>query len=327
VPSLAEQVGAAFRDSDKLIQKTARHLLTSPPSDRRADCIHPSEAASDHWCQRAVFYRLADYTPEPVPGNLMFETVYETGHDAHHKWQRWWWEMGILAGVFHCMHCDVYWNGLSPQRCPYCEVGRELLEYKEVPLENEEYGIAGFADGDVVGHGLVEVKTIGEGTVRIEAPNLLARHTSGNAVDWHGLWRDIKIPFASHRRQGMIYDFCAGRDQMTFIYEPKFITGYPKEFVVKFKKEYIEDILDDCLRVRTALEHGRPPKRPMWAERSHRSCQKCPYRKHCYDNRPHREAQQGTDRNTGRAGEATAGVAPPSRVRYAKVADESYGAR
>jgi hypothetical protein len=255
------------------------------------------------------------------------EMVFEEGHYAHHKWQGWWWDMGILKGVFYCLGCGWNWGGKSPINCPHCGVGRALLRYGEVPLSNTEYGIAGQADGDVEGHGLVEVKTIGPGTVRVEAPNLLEQYTNDVGVNWEGLWRSIKQPFASHRRQGYIYDFLAGRDQMTFIYDPKFITAHPKEFVVKFRQEFIEDILDDCLQVQSALEKGRPPKRPMWAEESHQSCAKCPYRKHCYGNhRPHRRDISGADRRSRGAGEERTRVTRAPRVRYAKAPDELNGA-
>ena len=44
----------------------------------------------------------------------------------------------------------------------------------------------------------------------------------------------------------------------------------------------IEEILEECLLINRDIALGRVPKRPDWAEKSHRTCARCPYRKVCY---------------------------------------------
>lgn len=294
MPDLAKKVGAAFRDRDKLVSGVARHLLKGQDNGRRADCIHPSEIAHEHWCPRATYYRITGVEGLPDVHSLAMEMVFERGHDSHDKWQRWFWEMGILRGMWRCYGCDLYWEATSPRFCPRCEAGENLLRYGEVPVENKEYLLAGQADGDVLNVDrwkLIEVKTIGPGTVRYEAPALITKYSyehvddqgkTHRGIDWYALWSGIRRPFPAHLRQGMIYCFCAERSEIVFIYDPKFLTAPPKEFEVKFREDIIEDVLEECVTVRSALEKGRPPKRPMWAEQTHKVCANCSFRNTCW---------------------------------------------
>jgi CRISPR/Cas system-associated exonuclease Cas4 (RecB family) len=284
--SLAKEIGATYRDKDTLVSGVARHLLTAQSSDRRSDVIHPSEASHEHWCPRATYYRISGVEAAPQSRKLAFEMAFETGHDAHRKWQGWFWEMGLLKGTFKCLNCDLYWWDQSPYWCPRCEVGKNLLRYTEVPVSSPEYLLVGSADGDVVRSTgdsvLIEVKTIGTGTVRIEAPKLMERFTTPLGVDWYKLWQSIRRPFPSHLRQGMIYCFCYGREKITYIYDPKFITAYPKEFEIRLRMDIIQPVLDQCLKIKSALERGRTPKRPVWADETAATCKQCPYYSHCY---------------------------------------------
>ena len=328
---LAALAGSTFRqDSNKLTDLVARHLLREEVSDRRTDCIHPSAASHNDWCTRATYYEISGAPKSPLPRSVMMESVFETGHEAHNKYQNWFWDMGRLRGVFECLWCGLKWEDWSPYECPRCETGRQLLRYREVPLQNRAYLLAGNADGDVLGDDgwvLIEIKTIGPGTVRYDAPELLERYSyvhtdeqgrTHSGVDWDALWNGIRRPFGSHLRQGMIYCFLMKRKQIRYIYEPKFKTAHPKEFVVQFRSDVIEEILRKCSLVAVALDKGRPPKRPVWAEKTHSTCKRCPYRKECWDAKRSQPASAGT----AQAGE----VLPPpkARVRYAPVAEGHY---
>jgi len=39
---------------------------------------------------------------------------------------------------------------------------------------------------------LIEIKSVGTGTVRISAPDIYAANTEGAMIDLQGLWKDIK---------------------------------------------------------------------------------------------------------------------------------------
>lgn len=329
MPTLAEIVGKTYRDKEKLTQGVARHLLLAKEvSDRRSDVIHPSEASHKGWCPRAVYYRITGAEEEKIKTNsLAIEMVFERGHDSHHKWQMWFWEMGVLKGMFICRVCNLHWWDQSPYECPRCESG--LLVYGEVPVSAPEYLLAGQADGDVVKADgtstLVEVKTIGTGTLRFEAPNLLKRYTYNHidtegkprtSVEWYRLWSGIRRPFPAHLRQGMIYCFCYGRDEIVFIYDPKFVTAYPKEFEVKFNKEIIDDVLDDCLTVKNAVERGKPPRRPMWATEGCTACKACLFEGTCYGNaRPRQTDSAAEDQSQSGISEEGPGTPKKARIR------------
>jgi CRISPR/Cas system-associated exonuclease Cas4 (RecB family) len=290
----AKAIGQGFRDKDKLVSGVTRHLLKEHDSGRRTGYIHPSAASSEFFCPRKTYYDITGVKADPAPRNLAFEMVFERGHDSHDKWQNWFWEMGDLRGIFRCNQCWLHWPAVSPMSCPRCEAGRVHLKYAEVPVSNEDYLLMGRADGDVwkFDHWtLIEVKTIGLGTVRWDAPRLLERYsytyvdTDGNphsGVDMEALWRGIRRPFAAHLRQGMIYCFCAGRKEMVYLYDPKFLTAFPKEFEIRFRQDLIQDVLDGCLKVKDHLEMQRPPKRPHWAESTHKACKDCPFRSTCW---------------------------------------------
>jgi hypothetical protein len=291
-----------FTDPDRLVSTVARHVQRqqfaeqSDYDQRGQKGVHPSEMASDHWCPRATYYRLTGTPAEVQPHSLAMEITFATGTDIGVKWQNWFWDLGTLRGLFRCHQCNLLFEAVSPHECPRCEFGRDLLEYAEVPLNNDEYMIVGSADGDVYrperdAWTLVEFKSMNANGIRMEAPKLVEqysyehvdeegkRHTG---VDWDQLWKGIRIPFASHLRQGMLYCFCLGRKEIVFIYEAKFLTTWPKEFEIRFNPVLIEDRLEGCLVVRDGIDKNRPPKRPIWAEPKHRACTYCAFKSTCW---------------------------------------------
>ena len=111
--------------------------------------------------------------------------------------------------------------------------------------------------------GLIEIKTIGDGqhSVGSPAPDREVRPGLGHALE------NIKHPFPSHRKQGMLYCHFLERDTIKFIYDPKFVSAAPKEFVVKYNHSIIEDILKECVAINTDVSTARAPNRPDWAEK------------------------------------------------------------
>jgi len=329
VNNFAKKIGEGFKDKNKLTTQVSRYLMKETKSDRRTDCIHPSEMAKENWCPRSTFYQIAGYPTDPIPRSLMMEMVFETGHDAHRKWQQWFREMGVLEGLWRCLACGNTWDAVSPDICPACDAPAYLINYEEVPIFNDEYLIAGKADGIVHrpdgSKTLIEIKTIGVGTVRWDAPNLVYANTFSHkdedgklhqGIDWQGVWNNIRRPFNAHLRQGMIYCLSSGINEITFIYDPKFLTAHPKEFLVKFNPEVIEESLEKCLIVKSSLEKNRPPKRPMWAEPDNKTCKACAFKKECYERRTERDNLPKTD--VGKDGfEEAKPVAPKkARIRF-----------
>jgi hypothetical protein len=261
-----------------------RHLLSRPAdTERRQDRIHPSEMCKDDWCHRATFYRLAGCVPvekDKAP-SMRLEAIYEAGHEIHHKWQGWLWEAGILNGVFECLRCEWQEWATAPERCPQCSAPRRAMRYREVPIASEEHLIIGHSDGDL-GSSLLEVKSIGVGTVRFEAPHLLSKHTH-EYVDEHGdtrswtdleaLWRSIKRPFNSHLKQGWIYCHFTGRPRISYLYECKWNQAH-REFIIRYRPEYVEPLLDACLDIKYALKTNSAPPCPVGGTEGCSECRK-----------------------------------------------------
>jgi hypothetical protein len=160
--------------------------------------------------------------------------------------------------------------------------------YKEVPLDAEEsHLIIGHADGKV-GKRILEIKSIGVGTIRLEAPGLLAQHSYKARVvdedgvladepkafiDWEGLWKSIKRPLNTHQRQAHLYTALAKMqgidvDGVVFLYECKWNQS-TKEFVVPYNPSFSEPLLEKALDLKYAVEKRRPPRCP------HGGCNEC----------------------------------------------------
>lgn len=238
----------------RLLAPVEKMLLEqSQTSDRDKLHLHPSEICKKDWCPRSSWYRIKGY-PEP-PEKLTFQKllVFAEGHNIHEKWQTWLTEAGVLDQV-------------------------------EVPIFNEEHRIMGHADGivkDKKGTAVLEIKSVGVGTVRFEDYGLFAPY-SRNEMNLDQLWASIKHPFPSHVRQAQLYMYCLGIDEGIILYEWK-ATQEVKEFSIKYQPELVEPILASCLSVVRALEGDNPPVRPMWVDKDHRVCKWCPFRAECWN--------------------------------------------
>lgn len=238
----------------RLLAPVEKMLLEqSQTSDRDKLHLHPSEICKKDWCPRSSWYRIKGY-PEP-PEKLTFQKllVFAEGHNIHEKWQSWLTEAGVLDQV-------------------------------EVPIFNEEHRIMGHADGivkDKKGTAVLEIKSVGVGTVRFEDYGLFAPY-SRNEMNLDQLWASIKHPFPSHVRQAQLYMYCLGIDEGIILYEWK-ATQEVKEFSIKYQPELVEPILASCLSVVRALEGDNPPVRPMWVDKDHRVCKWCPFRAECWN--------------------------------------------
>lgn len=243
----------------------------SKPSTRRQDIVHPSETSKESWCPRATYHRIkacreADnpYLKPPESIGVQLLNIFDEGHYIHDKWQKRLTAMGKLWGNWSCEFCEsIFKNQLPLPHCPYCDVGQNGLIYHEVPLRSSEYLISGHADGAVPHlNALIEIKSVGAGTVRIEAPEIYEKNSNGTFIDFQNLWKDIKEPFPSHVKQGQLYlALCSlmglPYDRIIFIYEAKFNQGV-KEFVVTYDYEVSEKVLKNCSLIKNALNGNMP---------------------------------------------------------------------
>jgi CRISPR/Cas system-associated exonuclease Cas4 (RecB family) len=343
------------KGNNLLLGDIHKHLLDQhdKPTDRRQDVIHPSEMAKSDWCPRQTYYRLAGETPESGRKfSAQLEAIFEEGHGIHAKWQKWLQQMGRLYGKWVCPLCKHSWTGVGGN--PTCDpcwnvtgYDTHFLEYREVPVEAEEkYLIAGHEDGAVEDlNALVEVKSIGIGTVRFDQPELLRKFTvktedGKTVIDLDGLWKSLRRPFGSHIRQTQIYlRLCAEMglpfDQVIFLYEYK-ATQAHKEFVIKYNPEVTNELFETALDIKYALKKGKPPPRPEFCGQDKKVCRECPFVSLCYGGTTNDES--GSEKRLGRgadtlpegneaAGEGGPVPAPEAGGRRARTAGGSHRTR
>jgi hypothetical protein len=265
----------AKKREPRLIGDIERHLMLRPLGDRSTTVLHPSEIIKDDFCMRYSYYLMTGGESKKEKPNLRLQSIFDEGHAIHHKWQNWFKEMKVLYGRFECLYCRVSVTGISPA-CSQC--GREdLMEYKEVTLIDDELRIAGHTDGWIKGIGndcLIEIKSVGLGTLRYEAPELLY-NADGDLVKAFG---NIKRPFRSHLLQGQMYLELAKRmfkdeapNEIVFLYELKADQSY-KEFVVKADYEIVDRIFFKAEKLMKAINAKEMPECNINPEQGCKSC-------------------------------------------------------
>lgn len=289
-PSALKRLKDTYRSQDILLPHLERHVMRSingaRPDDHSMKHMHPSDMCKSDWCGRHDYYRIVDTPVEKTSKanpSFRMENLFAEGHAIHGKYQQWLWEMGVLWGMWHCRECGHRYAALSPEECQFCRSTR--LTYREVPLNRKLVLIEGHADGAVHADwftGLIEIKSIGINALRFEAPRLYQRYLDGEAAE--DIWWKISRPFTSHLRQGMLYLWMSWPvyERIIFIYESKF-HQQTKEFVVSYDKSLIAPLLETARAVTLAVEQGKPPERPVWAESAEsKVCTSCSYRNTCW---------------------------------------------
>lgn len=309
--------------------------------------IHVSELTHKDFCPRATYLRIRrarEGKAPPIKEDFAFqrESIFEEGHEYHRKWQNRINRMERLWGTWECVACGYRWKAVSPQECANpdvfneaggpdddmettpCGAPRDALRYCEVIFKHKEMNLTGHADGLVIGldfetdegYGvgedvLIEIKSIGDGTVRIDQPQLLYAYTykvtddrgkQHDVVDHRSLWQDIKRPFPSHLKQGLLYLWLWSIlhpdwpvTKITFIYEYK-PTSAVKSFDVLRNDDMIRELIEHIEDINYGLEHGKTPRCVEGRRTLCKHCQKFTNEEHQRDSR-----QSETDRSDERS--------------------------
>lgn len=246
--ALAQYLDAG-RSGNKVISALEQYMLSQPPdTSRNHRLLHPSEVAADDWCPRynqMVIEDRVDMRAEVL--RLRMRSIFAYGHLAHAKWQGWFRDMGVLWGKWNCSLCGDVSVGAEPDGSGH------RYEYREVPLDSGIWG--GHADGvltmdfDTL---LLEVKTVGTGTIRYGAPSLLSKGSLEEMFD------AITQPFANHMRQAQIYlelfhrqnhpAYSTIKDSLesaVFLYECK-SNQAAREFIVKRDDSWVSDRMEQA---------------------------------------------------------------------------------
>lgn len=261
----------------------------------RTNIIFPSEMARSRWCPRATYYRMSGLPQPPSSTSFTLENVFAEGNAIHHKWQSWLSDSGLMWGDWRCSRCGEY---ISNSTRPDLDdgvlfgpcVGTEYIDldnpakrlqadtwnhdwkYKEVTLRSNTLPISGHADGALTKHNcLIELKSVGMGTLRFEAPELIDKNTysvSGRKItDLDGIWKNLHRPLMSHVKQGNIYLWMAEQmglpfDSIVFVYEFKGNQSV-KEFQVTKSDDILRPMLETSAHIQESLSTGIAPDCPF----------------------------------------------------------------
>jgi hypothetical protein len=244
----------------RLLGDVERYLLSRPVGDRSTTVLHPSEIIKKDWCKRASYFLLNGAQKTEDKPNLRLQSIFDEGHAIHAKWQSWFQDMGVLHGDFTCTACFGVTTGTSPNSCQFC--GHKVLTYQEVTLFDDALRIKGHTDGWIKGIGddcLIEIKSIGPGTLRTEASQLMYAADG----DFMKAWSNVRRPFSPHILQGQMYLELMKRmgnplDEVVFIYELKADQSF-KEFPIKADYELVRHVFDGAQEVVDSLTSGVAP--------------------------------------------------------------------
>jgi hypothetical protein len=330
---LSEKRGAG---EENFLGTIRTHIVEKNKADnsRRQDIIHPSEMVKDDWCPKATFLRITTGVHHKQSFGFQSLNIFDTGHESHRKWQNRAWDIGWLEGMFKCLHCRVTWWDRSPQTCPTPDCKSKAMEYAEVPLSAEgSHLISGHSDGMLTpARSLLEIKTVGEGTVRFEEPERLAKYLAtlpdgSKMVDLAAMWSSIKVPFPSHIRQGQIYLWLAQRqghdvDRMTYVYESKFNQDV-KQFVVRYNPAIVDPLLEIALDIKERVDSKQDAPDCVNGD----VCKQCrPYQETTDGaETPRRRRRQALDEDDAEDGPEGSETAKPARGRHAGPAGEPDG--
>ena len=247
----------------RLLGDIERHLQKRPVGDRSTTVLHPSEMIKKDFCRRGSYFLLSGHTKIAEKPALRLQSIFDTGHQIHAKWQKWFQEMGVIHGQFQCAVCDKFTWGTSPEACEHCGAPEDKLTYEEVTLRDDALRIKGHTDGWIKGIGddtLIEIKSIGPGTIRSEAPSLMMDADG----DFMKAWNNVRRPFSSHIMQGQVYLELMNRmghnvEEIVFLYELKADQSY-KEFSIKRDYEIVRHVFDNAEKIVKAVEAGVAPE-------------------------------------------------------------------
>lgn len=255
---------AAGKIPSRVIGSVERHVISKPRDlSRRTDVIHPSAMVKGSWCHRGQYFELLGHEPSKAsnPASLRQLLTFEEGHRIHHRWQGWLGDMGQLYGLWECPECRTREWGLGADSCA---CGGVYSQYREVPVRNEALRIQGHADGWLKGFGddlLLEVKSVGEGTIRWEAPEMMKQYDN----DFKKVWSNLKAPFVTHIMQAQVYmkllELSNPDDhpkEALFVYESK-PTQETKEFVIRKSDFGVTELFEHAAMIVAAVDAGIPP--------------------------------------------------------------------
>lgn len=232
-------------------------------TSRRWDIIHPSELSHQKdFCPRAVYLRITEgpIAREGKGFDFVRDNIFDEGHTIHAKWQERLRYATPLFGNWECIICGDYVRATVEPRDILCFGDmHHVWEYREITLDAEDSAmLVGHADGGAWTT-LAEIKSIGEGSLRIEEPELY-KAADG---DLKALWKDFTRPVKTHVNQVDIYLWIAREMGLPFtsaeiIYESKW-NQQVKNFTIDYSEYRSTRLVDQAKAIKYAVDHKEEP--------------------------------------------------------------------
>lgn len=259
---------------DRYLLSLDGKLMKDKEDEREQGVYHPSELSTNP-CTRAITYRSinAPATNERVLQPRV-KRVFDVGHHFGFILQQYFWDMGILEGEWRCVECKHEWYGISPKTCPSCKTKLFIwynLRYKEVPIRNEKWNVAGHSDGIIHLNGqktLIEIKSIKNRDSK----------TSEKAITFE----DLNQAIPAHVQQANLYMDALDIDNGLIIYFAK-NTQEIKEFQIKRMETMLRPSYEKIIEVEKAKKEKILPER-AGRIKSDPICTYCPFKDLCWDN-------------------------------------------
>ncbi|MBD0734095.1 hypothetical protein BGM09_01290 [Streptomyces sp. CBMA29] len=281
-PGLAAYLDSV-KESNALFGDISRHVLSKAarPNSHRSDVIYPSEVVKAQWCQRATYLRIVNgRVPERT--SFRMQNIFEEGNRTHEKWQDWLAEMRRLEGDWGCQGCGNQFYARGPEKCPRCHGSR--FKYRELRLIASDLMLSGRCDGYLPADGcLIEIKTLGLGSLRYESPGFVARYEvetpRGTVIDLERMWKDLRRPLGSAVKQGILYLHLAREyvgldvDRCEFLYDFK-ATQETKAFTVMYDEAKADALIGSIRQMANCVIAREIPDCPVSSD----GCRDCkPY--------------------------------------------------
>ena len=266
----------------EILPPIKEQMLLGMDDGRKHYGLWPTDLSHPGTCPRLVSARMLGMIIPEEKFVFGRQNVFDEGDRIHKKWQDRMRATGKLWGEWKCLICGKKSElGFEPVSTEFDECAgniylRHIWEYKEIPFRWGPLLLRGHADGGLE-KALIEIKSLGLGTLRFEAPRILAensvRHNGRDIPDLDAIWKAIRRPFPSHVRQANLYCWLAEKlgtpfDHIVFIYEAKW-NQQVKEFAVQPARSIIQPMLEAAETISSAVLAGKLAACPSG------SCKQC----------------------------------------------------
>lgn len=191
------------------------------------------------FCMREKVTQLAGYHQILIkPPTPKEQLIFDVGKRYHDIIQGYFWKLGMLEGTWRCRECWYTWWDISPKVCAKCG-SKYNLEFREVPLKDEDYSISGRADGII----LVEHNNTVEKHL-LDIKSISNRGRQDNPLDPRVYYEDLDEQGASvtHRVQLGLYMKMSGISDGHLLYVGK--NGHQmKSFHIRHNEALLEPYL------------------------------------------------------------------------------------